>query len=86
MNEQNGQSREKWKTLKPGVRQRWSQLPEDELDDTQGETERNVDFLEKKYGYSREEAKKEFEDFVVEQEQWSKLSGEIIKDQDKIYE
>ncbi len=77
---------EKWKALQPGIRQRWTQLSDDELENAEGKEERIIDLLEKKYGYSNDEAKKELHKFAAEQGELSKLPPDLIKDADKIYE
>ncbi len=78
--------KEKWKSLQPGIRQRWTQLSDDELENAEGKEERIIDLLEKKYGYSNDEAKRELDKFVAEQEDLSKLKPDLIKDPDKVYE
>jgi uncharacterized protein YjbJ (UPF0337 family) len=56
----------KWKQLRGQVRQRWGALTDDELDRAKGRRDQLVGLLQEKYGYAREEAEDEFDDFLDE--------------------
>jgi uncharacterized protein YjbJ (UPF0337 family) len=56
----------KWKQLRGQVRQRWGALNDDELDRAKGRRDQLVGLLQEKYGYAREEAEDEFDDFLDE--------------------
>lgn len=53
----------KWKQLKGKVKRQWSELTDDDLDRIDGKTDELLGTLQEKYGKTREEAKKEFDDF-----------------------
>jgi uncharacterized protein YjbJ (UPF0337 family) len=54
----------KWKQLRGKVQERWGELTNDELDQIQGERDQIVGLLQEKYGYARERAEDEYDDFV----------------------
>lgn len=54
----------KWKQLKGEVQKRWGELTDDELDQVQGQREKLIGKLQEKYGYTRERAENEIEDFM----------------------
>ena len=58
----------KWKQLKGDVKLRWGELTDDEVDQMEGNTEKMIGKLQEKYGYSRERAQKEVNDFQRELE------------------
>lgn len=53
-----------WKQLRGKVKEHWGKLTDDELDQIQGRRDQMVGLLQKKYGYSREKAQTEYEEFV----------------------
>ena len=52
-----------WKELKGKVRERWGELTDDEIDQIEGEREQLVGVLQKHYGYAKEEAEREVEEW-----------------------
>lgn len=54
----------KWKEMKGNVRAKWGDLTDDELDEVQGNREALEGKIQQKYGKSKEEAKKEVNDFI----------------------
>jgi uncharacterized protein YjbJ (UPF0337 family) len=55
----------KWKQLKGKVRQQWGDLTNDDVDRIQGNYEEFAGILQERYGYSREEADRQIDDFVA---------------------
>ncbi len=86
MNSQKDPAEDKWKAMRSGIKQRWTKLSEGDLDNSQGKKERIVQLLEKKYGYSGEEAKKEYEDFLAEEEARRKLPSDLIPDPESVHD
>lgn len=56
----------KWKQLKGRIRETWGELTDDEVDQIQGKHTVLVGKLQEKYGYSREEAEREINDFLAD--------------------
>ena len=54
----------KWQQLKGEARIQWGRLTDDDLDQIQGNIEKLAGKLQERYGYAREEADREVEDFV----------------------
>jgi uncharacterized protein YjbJ (UPF0337 family) len=48
-----------WKQMKGQVRQWWGQLTDDDLEQIGGQKDKLVGALQKRYGYSREQAEQE---------------------------
>lgn len=55
----------KWKQLKGSVKEKWGELTNDELDQIAGKKEILVGKLQEKYGYTRDKAEKEINDFLA---------------------
>lgn len=53
-----------WKQLKGSVQAKWADLTDDDLESIEGDGERLVGILQEKYGKSKEEAKKEVDEFL----------------------
>jgi len=53
-----------WKQLKGKVKEQWSKLTDDEIDQVKGESQKLVGLLQEKYGYTKEKAEKEVSDFL----------------------
>jgi uncharacterized protein YjbJ (UPF0337 family) len=53
-----------WKEFKGKVRQQWGDLTDDDLDRVKGSQEELEGLLQKKYGASREEAKRQVGDWL----------------------
>lgn len=54
----------KWKQLRGKVQEQWGELTDDELDQIDGRRHQVVGLLQEKYGYGRERAEEEFDDFL----------------------
>lgn len=54
----------KWKEIKGGIREQWGELTDDEIDQVQGREEQLLGLLQTKYGYAKDEARKEYENFM----------------------
>jgi len=54
----------KWKQLRGQVKETWGELTDDEIDEINGRRDKLVGKLQEKYGYAREEAEDEVDDFL----------------------
>ena len=54
----------KWKQAKGQVKQQWGKLTDNQLDRIEGRAEELVGLLQESYGYSRERAEQEVDDFT----------------------
>jgi len=54
----------KWKELKGSIKEKWGDLTDDDVTEVEGKTEKLVGILQKKYGYSRDKAQKEYNKFM----------------------
>jgi len=52
-----------WMTLKGKVKEKWGKLTDDELDVIHGRTDQLAGALMKRYGYAKEEAERQIEEF-----------------------
>jgi uncharacterized protein YjbJ (UPF0337 family) len=55
----------KWLQVKGDVRNWWGKLTDDDVDQIQGNSEKFIGKLQERYGYGREQAEKEIDDFLV---------------------
>lgn len=53
-----------WKQFKGQAQSKWGELTDDELDQVEGDREALEGKIQAKYGKSKEEAKKEVNDFI----------------------
>ena len=53
----------KWLQIKGAVKAQWGKLTDDDLDQVNGNLERLDGLVQERYGYARERAAKEVEDF-----------------------
>lgn len=56
----------KWKVLKGQIQERWGELTNDELDQIAGKSDQLIGKIQEKYGYTREEAERQLNDFLEE--------------------
>jgi uncharacterized protein YjbJ (UPF0337 family) len=56
----------KWHQMKGEVKARWGKLTNDDLDQINGNLEKLIGRLQERYGYARERAEKEVNDYYVE--------------------
>jgi uncharacterized protein YjbJ (UPF0337 family) len=54
----------KWQQLKGEARIQWGRLTDDDLDQVQGNLEKLAGKLQERYGYARQDAQREVDDFV----------------------
>jgi uncharacterized protein YjbJ (UPF0337 family) len=54
----------KWNQLRGEIRSRWGKFTDDDVDQIQGETEKMIGKLQERYGYSRQQAERELNEFV----------------------
>ena len=54
----------KWKEIKGGVKEKWGKLTEDDLIQVEGNKEKLLGLLQQKYGYAKEKAEQEYDDFI----------------------
>lgn len=54
----------KWTQLKGEVKVQWGKLTDDELDEINGNYDKMVGKLQEKYGYERDRAEKEADEFI----------------------
>lgn len=55
-----------WKQIKGGAQEKWGELTNDDLDQVEGKSEQLIGKIQERYGKSREEAKKEVEDWLAQ--------------------
>ncbi|HKW02248.1 MAG TPA: CsbD family protein [Vicinamibacterales bacterium] len=53
----------KWHQVKGAVKAQWGKLTNDDLDEIDGNLERLVGIVQERYGYARDRAAREVEDF-----------------------
>jgi len=54
----------KWMQLKGGVKKQWAKLTDDDITYMEGNLQQAAGRLRERYGYTREQAEKEWNDFV----------------------
>ena len=54
----------KWKQLLGEVRETWGELTDDDLDRIAGKRDKLAGLLQERYGYSRDEAERQVDDFT----------------------
>ena len=57
----------KWMQVKGEVKSQWGKLTDDDLDRVEGDTEKLIGRVQERYGYAREDAKREVDDFLDRQ-------------------
>lgn len=57
----------KWQQLRGDIRKRWGQLTDSDLDQVQGDREKLAGLLQERYGYAKEEASREVDEFLADQ-------------------
>lgn len=56
----------KWKQIKGEAQKKWAKLTDDDLDLIDGQNEKIIGLIQERYGKSKEEAEKEFDQFCKE--------------------
>jgi uncharacterized protein YjbJ (UPF0337 family) len=54
----------KWKEILGGVKEKWGKLTDDDLTQVEGNKEKLLGLLQKKYGYAKDKAEQEYKDFI----------------------
>ncbi len=54
----------KWKEIKGTVKQKWGKLTDDDLIEVEGNEEKFIGILQKRYGYTRDKAEQEYNGFI----------------------
>ena len=54
----------KWKEIKGNVRSKWGELSDDEVSEVNGDREALEGKIQQKYGRTKEEARREVDDFI----------------------
>ena len=54
----------KWNQLRGEIRTRWGKLTDDDMTQIEGNAEKMIGKLQERYGYKREQAEKEINDFL----------------------
>jgi uncharacterized protein YjbJ (UPF0337 family) len=54
----------KWRQIKGEVQSRWGKLTDDDMDRVEGDAEKLIGKVQERYGYQRDEAQREVDDFV----------------------
>lgn len=54
----------KWHAIQGDVKKKWGQLTNDDLTVISGEREKLLGILQTKYGYAKDKAEKEYEEFL----------------------
>ena len=54
----------KWQQLKGEARVQWGKLTDDDLDQIQGNAEKLAGKLQERYGYAKDQAQQEVDDFI----------------------
>jgi uncharacterized protein YjbJ (UPF0337 family) len=57
----------KWHQMKGEVKNQWGKLTDDDLEQVSGNLEKLVGLVQERYGYARERAQKEVDDFRKQQ-------------------
>lgn len=54
----------RWNQLRGEIRTRWGKITDDDVTQIQGQAEKMIGKLQERYGYKREQAEKELNDFL----------------------
>jgi len=54
----------KWHEIQGDVKKTWGKLTDDDVMVINGESEKLLGFLQTKYGYEKDKAQKEYDDFI----------------------
>ena len=53
-----------WHRVKGGVKTQWGKLTDNDLDQISGQSEKLIGKLQERYGYAKEQAEREVDDFA----------------------
>jgi len=68
-----------WKELKGKVRERWGRLTDDDLEQIGGKKDQLVGKLQKHYGYAKDQAEREADEFCHSCDGASARTGDTVK-------
>ncbi len=54
----------KWKEIKGAAKEKWGKLTDDDLTEIEGQEEKLLGLLQKRYGYAKDMAEKEYKEFM----------------------
>ncbi len=54
----------KWKEMKGDLKVRWGKLTDDDFTEMEGHSDKLLGILQKRYGYSREQAERELNEYL----------------------
>jgi uncharacterized protein YjbJ (UPF0337 family) len=57
----------KWHQLKGEMKSQWGKLTDDDFDRAEGDAEKLIGRVQERYGYQRDQAKREVDDFIRRQ-------------------
>ena len=57
-----------WHQLKGSIKSQWGKLTDDDLDQVQGDAEKLAGRIQERYGYARDQAKREVDAFMKRHE------------------
>ncbi len=55
-----------WKEIKGRLKQRWGKLTDDDLTQIEGVEDKFLGILQKRYGYAKDKAEKEYKEFMAQ--------------------
>jgi uncharacterized protein YjbJ (UPF0337 family) len=55
----------KWRELKGDIKMKWGKLTDDDLTRIEGKEEKLLGLIQQKYGYSKDQAEEEYEEFIA---------------------
>lgn len=53
-----------WKEIRGEIKKKWGNLTDDEVAETEGHEDKMVGLLQRKYGYARDKAQQEYDEFM----------------------
>jgi uncharacterized protein YjbJ (UPF0337 family) len=58
----------KWLQVKGSIKEKWGQLTDDDLNRVSGNVDRLIGLVQERYGYQKEEAKRQVDAFLAQHE------------------
>jgi uncharacterized protein YjbJ (UPF0337 family) len=55
----------KWKEIKGEIKVKWGKLTDDDIAQVEGREEQLLGLIQKKYGYSKDQAEEEYDKFIA---------------------
>ncbi len=55
----------KWKEIKGELKVKWGKLTDDDLTQIEGNAEKLLGLIQKRYGYSKDKAEQEYDEFIA---------------------